>query len=172
MFHSLGNIFFLLFFFIVLFGIIFGREIYLLVRKQTILRLIKEAANSCAKKHLKTLGRKKKNLVFQDEYGKENRNGWDKELEYFWRSVLREEIANILEQHGADKAMKRSFGGDKGIKQAAIEEVNRLVTFAAAQTRDQDTDSAPTNPYEYEGYCRRLLEQVGWKAQQIGRSGD
>ena len=136
------------------------------------LRLIRETAKSCAQKHLKTLARKRKNFTFQDEYGKENKDGWDRELEYFWRSILCEEITNVLENNGMDKAMKKNLGGEKGIKLTAIEEVNRLATFAGTQTTDQRSDDVPTNPYEYEGYCRRLLEQAGWKARRIGRSGD
>ena len=156
MFHFLGDIFSLLFFLLILFGIIFGREIYLAIRKQTMLRLIRETAKSCAQKHLKTLARKRKNFTFQDEYGKENKDGWDRELEYFWRSILCEEITNVLENNGMDKAMKKNLGGEKGIKLTAIEEVNRLATFAGTQTTDQRSDDVPTNPYEYEGYCRRF----------------
>jgi restriction system protein len=61
---------------------------------------------------------------------------------------------------------------DEYIKLATIAEVDRLVIEASKQTINQSAGEVPTNPYEYEGYCRSILEQAGWKAWQTPASGD
>lgn len=144
---------------------------------------IQNTVKLCVQEHLSTLVRRKRILVTRDQYGTVNATGWEKELDYFWRSVLSSKIASALTAFQSREKIiwvtKRiSIGtpspamNDKEVKLVAIAEVDRLVIEASKQSINQSAGEVPTNPYEYEGYCRSLLEQAGWKAWQTPASGD
>jgi restriction system protein len=109
--------------------------------------------------------RKKNNLVFKDEYGVVNYSEWVKELERFWNAVLikRFEAASISFYNFEESAAKQEI----------FQKITDLVVENQSKEKnDCSKDEVPTNPYEYEGYCRRHLEMSGWKAQQTPGSGD
>ncbi len=147
-------------FFIFLFLVIFCFAIYPEISKQKTISLIKEAAKLCSQEHVDALVRQRKILVRRDAYGTENTTGWDKELDYFWQKILAVQIANALKNNVLFSHKLK----DKEVKRTAIEEVNRYIAEASKETRFQSAAEVPTDPYEYEGYCRDLLELAGWKA--------
>ena len=117
----------------------------------------------CFAEHKTTLVRKRKNLVFKDEYGSENTSEWDKELDRFWDSVLSKRFR-------AESVYISSF--EEATKLKAFQRINKLIAKHTELGGVNSENEVPTNPYEYEGYCRRLLEQLGWKARQTPGSGD
>jgi restriction system protein len=173
-------------FLLLMIGLIFWAKQQKLTKQQGKLQkkheFIQNTVKSCVQEHLKTLVRRKRILVTRDQYGTQNITGWDKELDYFWRSILKNKIASALnayEDSEKNKVIKSitivthsPMLNDEEVKLVAIAEVERLVVEASKQTDNQSAGEVPTNPYEYEGYCRSLLEQAGWKAWQTPASGD
>lgn len=173
-------------FLLLMVGLIFWAKQQKLIKRRGELQekheFIQNMVKSCVQEHLKTLVRRKRILITRDQYGTRNISGWDKELDYFWRSVLQSKITNALKTHESGekiRIMKSIIIGtpsptlnDEEVKLVAIAEVERLVVEASNQTDNQSASEVPTNPYEYEGYCRSLLEQFGWKAWQTPPSGD
>jgi restriction system protein len=186
MFHFLGSLLCLAMPFLIIGGIVFWAKQQKLARQEAKARkkyeVIQNTVKSCTQEHLKTLVRVKRILVIPDRYGTENKSGWDKELDNFWRSVLSSKIISavkIYESNEITRVAKLIFIGtpspalsDEYVKLASIAEVDRLVIEASKQTVNQGVGEVPKDWREYEGYCRSILEQAGWKAWQGPGSGD
>jgi restriction system protein len=186
MFHFLGSLCCLAIPLLIIGGLIFWANQQKSIEQQKKIQkkhgLIQDTVKSYTQEHLKTLVRRKRILITRDQYGTENTTGWDKELDYFWRSILNSKITSALKTYESSEIISItksiSIGtpspalNDDEVKLVAIAEVDRLVLEASKQTINQSAGEVPTNPYEYEGYCRSILEQAGWKAWQTPASGD
>jgi restriction system protein len=186
MFHFLGSLLCLAMPFLIIGGIVFWAKQQKLARQEAKVQkkyeVIQNAVKSYTQEHLKTLVRRKRILVIPDRYGVVNTSKWDGELDYFWRSVISGKIISALKIYESNEitgvAKLISIGtpspplSDEYVKLVAIAEVDRLVVEASKQTINQGVGEAPTDCREYEGYCRSILEQAGWKAWQPPGSGD
>jgi restriction system protein len=186
MFHFLGSLLCLAIPLLIIGGIIFWAKQQKLAHQeakaQKKYEVIQNTVKLCTQEHLKTLVRRKRILITRDQYGTENKSGWDKELDYFWRSILASKITSALTIYESNETIRVtksiSIGtpspalSDEYVKLVAVAEVDRLVIEASKQSINQSAGEVPTNPYEYEGYCRSILEKAGWKAWQTPASGD
>jgi restriction system protein len=140
--------------------------------KARALTAIRQATNKACEQHKAKLVQKRRNLVFRDEYGTENTTRWEKELAYVWDAFLGGQVVSELQTNGDWGNVILTFPDENDIKLEAFRRVNKLIDAELRQVTTKDLDAPPTNPYEYEGYCRRLLEQAGWQSRQTPGSGD
>ena len=109
-----------------------------------------------AREHLDILCLKRQQTVYIDEYGKEDRSDWDREIERFHNRVIENEIRRI----------PKSF--DTLVKTTEI--VDRLTKSRVR--RPKMLSAVLENGVAFEVRCAKILRSHGWAAYPTKASGD
>jgi len=110
----------------------------------------------------KTLAKKRMQLSTKDEFGIPNTTKWEKELRRYIRDVLPQKLDP--EYHG--------FGVLWLSSQKNVQKLRDLIDTEYQALLSEDTKIDELNPLEYEQYCSRRLETMGWASSITRASGD
>ena len=105
--------------------------------------------------HIKTLARKRAQLVYTDEYGSEILTKWHKECAHFIEAHIAPSLTD----------MQRRAKFYPIIEQ----EIERQIS---ALTPEQTSFDRSMPPIQYEHYCAEIMRQAGWQATVTKASGD
>ncbi len=121
--------------------------------------------------HMWVLGRKRLQLVLQDDYGVENTGRWDVEVAYFIDRVLVPKLG-LTKLKGAEILYRGE--GPQGAARITLENLSGFIDDIAqlAIRNAKRSAEAPLDPIEYETYCASLLEERGWNTRLTQASGD
>jgi restriction system protein len=116
------------------------------------------SAESIIREHVKTLGRKRTQLLLQDDYGAFDESRWRGEIGYFLQKVL----LPRLERPVADGTMK------------AIADLVDHIASEATVDIDSSVSNVPAriSPAEFECHCADVLREHGWQTRLTKSSGD
>lgn len=112
--------------------------------------------------HADALGRRYRQLVKQDAYGRTEYDAWGRESVYFANTQL----------------VPTFEGNEMKLFVALSEEVSKIIWATAMAARDQLIDKATEadidkmSGLEYEQHCADLLRKAGWDVQVTKGSGD
>ncbi|MEM7680643.1 MAG: restriction endonuclease [Planctomycetota bacterium] len=154
---------------------------------------VERSVTEIVSRHAMTLLRKRRQCLYEDDYGQLVRDKWEGELAYFVDKVLHPELVDtlgysLLEFAGAGSSFnaRRTFGMLAQGEEFTPEQLARLYYLSLAEslldTLDEDgigdfsdprdDDPAMMSPDEYEEFCADLLRCSGWSVQVCGGSGD
>lgn len=146
---------------------------YLAIKDSLSWKVLECVALKSVEPHLKALSRKRSQLVYTDEYGRENNSKWKKELEYFVGEVmlpvgtagLSQQALNLLEG-GYESFLSES--SDKSVK---LHWINWLEGITAESQPVARVHGDMTG-HEYEHYVAEIIRNDGWDASVTKGSGD
>jgi restriction system protein len=118
------------------------------------------AAAAITDEHLQTLLKRRIQLLRYDSYGKQQAEGWLKELNYFINSQIAPTLAE-----GEQQALRIGH-------EALLLTIAERVEQAAATTSAFANFSVRMTPSEFEAYCAEELRRVGWHAYVTRGSRD
>lgn len=157
----------------------------LVTYEETLLRLdhaIIEVINKCLKNNKDVLKRKKRNLVFTNEYGAEDHTAFNREMKVYINTIIIPKIeAQLASMDLADyfHEEKRARLNDIIAREISnwIDELPDKKSKKSSRSGAKNLILEPINfegsdPYEYEGFCRLKFEKYGWKAWQTSAGGD
>ncbi len=111
-----------------------------------------------------TLQRKFRQLARADDYGNPVLNKWDREVDYFIKTVV------------VPQAKQRGKLSDEEYSNGAVREIMQFWIDSELDENPQDRFmSAPLTPVtgvDYERHCQFILEENGWEVRQTPLSGD
>jgi restriction system protein len=108
--------------------------------------------------HLPALSRKRRQLVFEDDYGTSDRTRWEKEIDYFFKKVFVPQLPVAVPPEDATY-VDRSFA----------HWVDHLVS---AHESVASGSSLPVDPIGFEIQCADLLREREWRARITTATGD
>ncbi|XYQ53239.1 restriction endonuclease [Pectobacterium carotovorum] len=109
-------------------------------------------------KHLPVLSRKKKTLIYKDDYGNIITERWDNELTYFIKKLDYYPLSTEYYM-GLTTDQQRYL-------------VNNAIDEYALDNEVKTSYKDSMNPYEYEHFCAEILNDNGWSARVTQASGD
>jgi hypothetical protein len=119
--------------------------------------------------HFETLIRKRRNLIYEDDYGSKNDTQWLRELGYFYETLILPRLRAEFTHSGDWEDFSRGTKPED-VKRAFVECLNE--TLAAAMVDMTDTINVPEDGHAYERYCCDVLRDAGWEARRNPASGD
>lgn len=134
------------------------------------------AAEKIVEKHMAVLLRKRKQLLYTDDYGLKQRSRWEKELSYFIRNIFIPELQDELSAklqftcylgNSCMEATKDSIAFWLPI----IDDDTAIAEEYWNATRTDEFYDGMSG-HEYEHYVAELIRQHGWNAQVTSGSGD
>ncbi|MDH0123319.1 restriction endonuclease [Brucella intermedia] len=114
------------------------------------------------KSDARTLAKKRMQLSTKDEFGTPNTRKWEQELRRYIREVL---PAKLDTEHHRFAILWLS-------SQKNVQKLRDLIDGEYQALLSEDTKIDELNPLEYEQYCSRRLENMGWSASITRASGD
>lgn len=125
-------------------------------------------------KHIDVLVRKRKQLLFNDDYGRKQRNAWEKELVYFVRNIL---LPEINEELSIELTSPTAIECMQDTKYTIEFWASYADDLSAVAEEFQETDVTDEfdelmSGHEYEHYVADLIRQAGWEAKVTSGSGD
>ncbi|MBV1833104.1 restriction endonuclease [Novacetimonas pomaceti] len=129
---------------------------------------LKNAEKICIdliQRHADALRIRRKQLVYQNSYGVEKTDKWEKEVVEFTKTILLPALSTRGLIHEWDKISRKIISALYGVSQQPIKTPDALPS-------NPDIYSPAMNPYDYERYCATLLRKVGWEATATAGSGD
>jgi restriction system protein len=143
---------------------------------QNSLDAYREKAGELANLHIKTLSKKRKRLVTQDDYGVPCADRWFKEIESFCDRVLRADPDFLALE--ADVMNVQFLLGSRGIfpekpKDELLKFIDELVDIEMGSSEEPASEySKEISPEDYEHFCAEILNKAGWVAVVTKGSGD
>jgi restriction system protein len=127
--------------------------------------------NDLIQQHIKTLAVKRSQSITKDDYGNDQFDKWNQELDYFIDNVL---VKDELISAYLHVDLVRSFANGH------IHEIQVKIMDAVTEYRIKEIDSqdGPTvdvenlDPIAFEHHCAELLRNDGWNARVTQASGD
>lgn len=115
-------------------------------------------------RHIKTLSKKFRLLVTDDDYGVIDYSGWDREAQYFMASVAEVDLNNTDDAELSED--------DKKLIKLKLEQ--RMLTAISdyLDTNFFPEDFTGDDPLEYEQWCSEFLTKNGWQSRRTSASGD
>lgn len=110
---------------------------------------------SAIAEHIKTLARKRGQLVYTDEYGQDVLDRWHKERGRFIENILRPQLTDLQRR--------------AKYREVFSAEIERQISRFAGSAEPFKRDMAPI---QYEHYCAAIMRRVGWNAAVTKASGD
>ena len=147
----------------------------------------------------------------KDSYGRTIDMGWESDknlrgdkntaIDYFWFTILKEELSNAFKKidypktifnslgeeiefyNGLDwagycfvtkklnKVIRRGYSYIPSVIYWTVEEINK-VCDEIQEKNSQFGDTSSMNGVEFEEYCKRILEDAGWEVEDTPTSGD
>ena len=148
---------------------------YVLVVAALEKEILRRASYEAVLPHLNVLARKRKQLLFEDDYGRQIKEKWVEELRYFVREVFFEELNSKLFDIDFEGGMQANIldFNDKYIVAEWVENVDLMVMERADLCEDEDEifDEFMSG-HEYEHYVAGLIRKLGWSANVTAGSGD
>ncbi len=136
-----------------------------ILRAQYARDALEQKIDAIVAKHIKTLGRKRLELLFEDDYGVIDTKAWSNEVRLFYTKVILPALT------ADDVKVAVTLGGTyiatQWIELPASLEAERLAK-SVGSTKDVDS----LDPLEYEKYCAALVEKAGWKCKTTPATGD
>ena len=126
---------------------------------------LEQKIDAVVAKHIKTLGRKRLELLFEDDYGVIDTKAWTNEVRLFYTKV-------ILPALTADEVKVAVTVGGTYIATEWIERPAGLEAERLAKSIGSTKDVDSLGPLEYEKYCAALVEKAGWKCKITPATGD
>ena len=139
------------------------KQLHLRLLSEITAQLVREAIDA----HGDTLARKRTNLLLTDEYGLIVDKGWKKDMEYFYENVIEPK----LQSHASELSISYILAISDA-KEYALKLIDMRTQLIQEKSGNDAIAAIPTNPYEYEGFCCKLLERAGWSASATPKSGD
>lgn len=133
------------------------------------------AATKVVDKYQDVLFRKRRQKAYQDDYGRENRAGWDKELTYFTKTILMPELTLELSTQFPLSRAEEMVGSQNYKEDIQFwcefvdSHIELYLSFESTEAPDFDE---LMSGHEYEHYVAGLIRQQGWAAQVTSGSGD
>lgn len=119
-------------------------------RKRLYLELLGLTINKICQEHIKTLSRKRKQLIRKDDYGNVITDTYDAELKYFLENVV---YAYLTEQEISTISLNYND---------YVKKINKLIDAYDSKNTLPVVYSDDLSPREFEIYCADLLEHDGW----------
>lgn len=138
-------------------------------------KIVVTAASKVVARYKDVLCRKRRQMVFPDDYGREIRASWDNELEYFTRNVLIPELTVEISKHFLVVKAENLVGNadDRHTIDYWAKHTDPIVNYYLRAEPEQETDFDEfMSGHEYEHYVAELIRKHGWKAQVTPGSGD
>ena len=120
-------------------------------------RKLKARIDLVIRRHAATLARKRSQLVYVDDYGVLRDASWQDEKRYFLDNLV---LPGLSER-------ERTLFGDRALEPVVLEMIE-----AAALAQGYQPTADTLDPFEYERYCARQLEEAGWTARVTKAAGD
>lgn len=136
------------------------------------------AGSKVMTKHIEVLLRKRKQLVYEDDYGRKMRREWEQEIAYFVRNILLPELQELVTTHKLDGPTALSMVDDRegNIDFWAPVVAERVEGMLASRAQESLTETNPFVEYmsghDYEHYVADLIRGHGWNALVTPGSGD
>lgn len=146
---------------------------YLAIKDSLCWRLLECVALKSVEPHLKTLTRKRSQLVYADEYGRENNSKWKKELDYFVGEVMLPIDVGGLPQQALSllEGGYASFLSESDDKTVKLHWINWLEGITAESQPGARVHGDMTG-HEYEHYVAEIIRDNDWSASVTKGSGD
>lgn len=115
--------------------------------------------------HADALRIRRKQLVYQNSYGVEKTEKWEKEIVEFTKTILLPALSTQGLIPEWNRINSKIIATVDLVSQQPVEKPEALPS-------NPDVYSPAMNPYDYEKYCTTLLRKVGWEATATAGSGD
>ena len=123
----------------------------------------REKVEALGRSHLETLARRRLVLARRDHYGVVDEAAWAKEMRHFVEKVVRPALR-------PDELAALTASGDAGaVVRDLIEE--RILARANVIEADLAFSDGMTSQ-QFEQWCAKRLQELGWKTSATGNSGD
>ena len=136
-----------------------------ILRAQYAKDALEQKIDTVVAKHIKTLGRKRLELLLEDDYGVIDTLAWTNEVRLFYTKVILPTLTP--DEIKVAVTLGGTYIATEWIEWPASLEAERLAK-SIGSTKDVDS----LDPLEYEKYCAALVEKAGWKCKITPVTGD
>lgn len=134
--------------------------------------IVTSAAGWVLSKYIDVVARKRKQTIYRDDYGREIRGAWDRELDYFITTVFLPELAKEL------TSVEIEVQATASLLEDSEESIRFWTTFIDTEITENSKLQGEIefdefmSGHEYEHFVAGLIKQHGWDARVTSGSGD